>query len=35
MFDAARSDLTQDSFSAFVRKRRELIKKKVTDFLGF
>jgi hypothetical protein len=34
-YDAARKSLTQESFTAFVKARRELIKKKVMDFLGF
>lgn len=35
LYDAARKSLTQKNFSNFVNKRRELIRNKVADFLGF
>ena len=35
VYQAACSGLTQATFSAFVSKRRELIRKQVVSFLGF
>jgi len=35
LYESALASLTQETFSAFVAKRRDLIREKVTGFLGF